>query len=111
MAPTKKQANITNIRQATANDLSRIAEILVFSKRSAYPIFQNDNDSFSTDLQVLIIIDKYNNPETANSLWVIEKNQRAIKFYESLGFRRTNNRRVVDSTSEYEFIMEYSGTR
>lgn len=41
------------IRPATINDVSRIAEILIFAKRTAYrPIFQNDRVSFN-DMQVV----------------------------------------------------------
>lgn len=42
-----------NIRQANQNDISRIAEILIFTKRMNYrPIFQNDKVSFG-ELQVV----------------------------------------------------------
>lgn len=44
------------IRNACLNDVSRIAEILIFAKRTAYrPIFQNDMVSFN-DLQVLSLV-------------------------------------------------------
>ena len=47
------------IRQATVNDLSRIAEILVFVKRIKFrPIFQDDDFSFN-ELQVLTEAKKY----------------------------------------------------
>lgn len=47
------------IRKATPNDISRIAEILVFSKRVAYrSMFQDDKSSFH-DLQVIKEINKY----------------------------------------------------
>ncbi len=48
-----------NIRRATAQDLSRIAEILVFVKRIKYrPIFRNDAYSFG-ELQVLSVAEEY----------------------------------------------------
>jgi len=47
------------IRQATVNDLSRIAEILVFVKRIKFrPIFQDDVFSFN-ELQVISEAKKY----------------------------------------------------
>lgn len=47
-----------NVRQACENDFGRIAEILVFTKRSTYrPIFQNDNVSFNV-ITVLNVIDE-----------------------------------------------------
>ena len=48
-------------RYATGEDVSRIAEILVFGKRVAYrTIFNNDVDSFK-NLQVLDVIEEYQN--------------------------------------------------
>lgn len=47
------------VRHATMEDISRIAEIIVFGKRVAYrSIFQNDYFSFN-ELQVLSIIDEF----------------------------------------------------
>ncbi|SDZ94547.1 putative acetyltransferase [Lachnospiraceae bacterium NK3A20] len=47
------------IRAAGVQDLSRIAEILVFDKRMKYrPIFRNDAYSFG-ELQVLSVADQY----------------------------------------------------
>ena len=49
----------TMVRHANIEDISRIAEIIVFGKRVAYrPIFQNDEVSFN-ELQVLDIIEMY----------------------------------------------------
>lgn len=46
------------IRKAEEKDIPRIAEILVFAKRSAYrPIFQNDEVSFNV-ITVLNVIDE-----------------------------------------------------
>ncbi|MDU4939339.1 MAG: GNAT family N-acetyltransferase [Clostridium sp.] len=48
-----------NIRKATKNDLSRIAEIYVFNNRMNYwPIFKDDGFSFG-ELQVVTMIDHY----------------------------------------------------
>ncbi len=49
------------VRKATEQDISRIAEIIVFGKRVAYrPIFQNDVVSFN-EMQVIDIIEEYRN--------------------------------------------------
>lgn len=47
------------VRHATKEDISRIAEIIVFGKRVAYrSIFQNDEVSFN-ELQVLPIVEEF----------------------------------------------------
>ncbi len=47
------------IRKARAEDIPRIAEIIVFGKRIAYrPIFQNDIVSFN-ELQVMDLVEEY----------------------------------------------------
>ena len=49
------------IRQADKQDISRIAEIIVFGKRVAYrPIFKNDYGSFN-ELQVVNLYEEYKN--------------------------------------------------
>lgn len=46
------------LRKAGNMDISRIAEILIFTKRTTYrPIFKNDNVSFN-EMQVLKEIEK-----------------------------------------------------
>ncbi|WP_026653266.1 GNAT family N-acetyltransferase [Butyrivibrio proteoclasticus] len=60
------------IRKATKEDLSRIAEILVFVKRVKYrPIFHNDDYSFG-ELQVIKVAEKYSNPAILDNIWVYE---------------------------------------
>ena len=60
------------IRKATLNDISRIAEILVFVKRMNYrSIFQNDAVSFG-EIQVLTVAEEYSHPEILGSIWVYE---------------------------------------
>ena len=60
------------IRKATIDDLSRIAEILVFVKRIKFrPIFQNDDYSFG-ELQVLRVAEKYKSPELLDNIWVYD---------------------------------------
>ena len=61
------------IRKATTEDVSRIAEILVFSKRTHYrQIFQDDEYSFR-ELQVITVIRSYEKtPERINNYWVYD---------------------------------------
>lgn len=61
-----------NIRKAMVNDLSRIAEILVFVKRIKYrPIFRNDAYSFG-ELQVLSVAEEYSASSILNHIWVYD---------------------------------------
>jgi len=60
------------IRKAKLEDISRIAEILVFVKRINYrSIFQNDNYSFG-ELQVLTVAEEYRKPELLNNIFVYD---------------------------------------
>lgn len=61
------------IRQAEAKDISRLAEILVFTKRMNYrSIFHNDAYSFG-ELQVLPVAEEYqDNPDLLKATWVYE---------------------------------------
>ena len=60
------------IRKATPEDLSRIAEILVFVKRIKFrPIFQDDDYSFG-ELQVLPVAKQYS--ELLDRIWVYDDN-------------------------------------
>lgn len=145
------------IRKATITDASRLAEILVFTKRMNYrSIFQNDKVSFG-ELQVLPLAQEYiADPhkleniwvydeefvkgmihierdwivelyvdsffqntgigarlidfaiETHNAryLWVLEKNQGAVRFYQSHGFSLTQERKLEDGTPEFIVKME-----
>lgn len=140
------------IRKATAADISRIAEILVFVKRMNYrSIFHEDNFSFNV-LQVLpvtqgyiddparldalwvyddgivkglihiedgeiceLYVDHFFQSEgigaqliqfairehSANRLWALEKNARAIAFYEKHGFRFSGEKKLHPGTPEY----------
>ncbi len=139
------------IRQAVKNDASRIAEILIFTKRMNYRrIFQNDLVSFG-EMQVYPLAKEYiDNPDKlkgiwvyddgivkgmvhiqenrieelyvdsffenqgigtelmefaiermgCNSLWVLEKNTKAIHFYKKHGFLFTGERRLQEGTTE-----------
>lgn len=142
---------MTHIRKATTADASRLAEILVFTKRMNYrPIFKNDLVSFG-EIQVLPIALAYlEHPQSleniwvyddlfvkgmvhiegtqieelyvdsffasngigsqlltfalreknADRLWVLEKNGRAIRFYERHGFVLTSERIYQEGTTE-----------
>lgn len=142
---------IGNIRIAKEKDISRIAEILVFTKRMNYRrIFQNDVYSFG-ELQVLRVSKEYTNNSTilnntyifeedfvkgimeiegkeitklyvdsffsnqgiggkliefaiekfnVQFLWVLEKNDRAIEFYNSYGFFEKGEWKYEEGTVE-----------
>lgn len=145
------------IRKAAIGDVSRLAEILIFTKRVNYrQIFQNDQVSFG-EMQVLPLAQEYlAHPEELEKIWVyedgfvkgmvhvegrelrelyvdtffqsqgiggeliqfaidscgvtylfvLEKNQRAIAFYQSHGFSLTPDRRLEEGTIEYVVKME-----
>ena len=140
------------IRCATIEDASRIAEILIFTKRMNYrPIFKNDKVSFG-EMQVYSLAKDYiENPDkliniwvyddefvkamihiegtqieelyvdvffenqgigaklveyaieqmNCDWLWVLEKNVKAIRFYEKHGFELTGEKQFEDGTTEY----------
>ena len=74
-----------NIRQATIDDLSRIAEIEVFNYRlNFYPIFQSD-DFYFNELQVHKLMEKYE--KLVGSMWVYD--EVAVK-----GFIQVENREI-----------------
>lgn len=64
---------MASIRKATLRDVSRIAEILIFTKRMYYRfIFQNDRVSFG-ELQVLPLAQEYlAHPEKLEHIWVYD---------------------------------------
>ena len=145
------------IRKATLQDVSRIAEIFVFTKRMNYrPIFQNDKVSFG-EIQVLPLAQEYMaDPEKLENIWVyddefvkgilhiegdriqelyvdsffqnqgigaalidyaiqefdvrylfvLEKNERAIRFYKRHGFSLTDERELEEGTTEYILKMK-----
>ncbi len=60
------------IRKAEPKDSSRIAEILVFTKRMKYrTIFHNDEYSFN-ELQVVKVADEFKDPELLDKVWVYD---------------------------------------
>ena len=145
------------IRKAEPKDLSRIAEILVFTKRIKYrSIFNNDEYSFN-ELQVVKVVDEFKDSELLDKVWVyddgivkgmihlegkeiselyvdyffwkegigsklveyaiekfdtkfvwtLEKNEDAIHFYESHGFKRSGKRQLEEGTPEYIVMLVY----
>ena len=146
-----------HIRKASAQDISRIAEILIFTKRMNYrPIFQNDKVSFG-EMQVLPLAQDYiDNPEKLENIWVyddefvkgtlhaegqellelyvdsffqnegigsklikfavdkldvrylnvLEKNTKAIRFYQRHGFVLTQEKQLEQGTDEYVVKMK-----
>lgn len=147
------------IRKAGIQDASRIAEILIFTKRMNYrEIFHNDRVSFG-EMQVYPLARDYiANPEKLENIWVyddefvkgmvhtegrrlvelyvdsffqnegigaklieyaiqafdvrsllvLEKNIRAIRFYQRHGFLLTQARQLEEGTTEYLAKMERS---
>ena len=142
------------IRQATAKDAARIAEIEIFNYRlNFYPIFQNDAFYFS-ELQVPCLVKAYQEcpdqfwvyddgavkgflriegreikklfvepvlqdkgiggkllkfameERNACFLWVLEKNTRALAFYERHGFHPTGEKKLEEDTTEYLLRLE-----
>ena len=144
------------IRRAEPKDISRIAEILVFTKRMKYrSIFHNDEYSFN-GLQVVKVADEFKDPEhldkvwvyddgivkgmihlegkeiaelyvdyffwkegigskliefakekfDVKSVWTLEKNGDAIRFYEAHGFKLNGKRQLEEGTPEYIVMME-----
>ena len=85
------------IRKATAKDISRIAEILVFVKRMNYrSIFQDDAVSFG-EIQVLPVAEEYSNPEILETIRVYESDG-IVK-----GLIRIVEREVVELYVEHFF--------
>lgn len=60
------------LRKAGNMDISRIAEILIFTKRTTYrPILKNDNVSFN-EMQVLKEIEKLSQPSALDNIYVYD---------------------------------------
>lgn len=63
------------------------------------PIFQGK--SIGMELLNFAICDK-----NVSFLWALEKNYRAIKFYEKYGFHTTNEKKLEEGTTEYLIKLE-----
>ncbi len=146
-----------NIRKATAEDLSRAAEIYVFNNRiNFFPIFKDESYSFG-EMQVVSLAYNYfgkeeiienlyvyddglirgfiqmngteicklfvdtffqgrgiggeliefaKNELCADNLWALEKNVRAISFYQRHGFHLTGEKKFEEDTTEYLVKLE-----
>lgn len=86
------------IRNATVQDISRIAEIIVFGKRVAYrPIFNNDDVSFN-ELRVMDLIEEYRENLALLDNFVV---------YDDGIVKGVVNRRFIDNEVELcEFYVE-----
>ncbi|SEL31448.1 hypothetical protein SAMN04487770_108135 [Butyrivibrio sp. ob235] len=95
------------IRKASISDLSRIAEILVFNYRLFfYPIFKSDEYYFD-ELQVPALMKEYAvNEHNADHLWALQKNEKAIRFYERHGFYATGEKKLEEGTTEYLILLK-----
>ena len=93
------------IRKATIEDISRIAEILVFVKRMNYrAIFRNDAVSFG-EIQVIPVAEEYSKPEILNCIWVYES-EGIIK-----GLIRIEGKEVVELYVEHFFQGQGIGAK
>lgn len=93
----EKTENSLLIRKATIEDISRIAEILVFVKRMNYrSIFRNDAVSFG-EIQVIPVAEEYSKPEMLDNIWVCES-EGFVK-----GIIRIVNKEVVELYVEHFF--------
>lgn len=92
------------IRKATLEDISRIAEILVFVKRVKFrPIFRDDDYSFG-ELQVLPVAKEYAQPEILDHIWVFDDHG-IIK-----GFIRIEGQEIVELYVDYFFQNQGIGS-
>ena len=92
------------IRKATAEDISRIAEILVFVKRMNYrSIFQNDAVSFG-EIQVIPVAEEYSDPKILENIRVYESDG-IVK-----GLIRIVGKEVVELYVEHFFQGQGIGT-
>jgi putative acetyltransferase len=93
------------IRKASVEDISRIAEILVFVKRMNYrAIFRNDAVSFG-EIQVIPVAEQYSKPEILDSIWVYEA-EGIVK-----GLIRIVGKEVVELYVEHFFQGQGIGAR
>lgn len=73
MSVSKDIKIFKNIRRASIDDISRIAEILVFSKRKNYRHIFNDDVGSFVELQVYPLVKRYvSRPELLNSIFVYD---------------------------------------
>ena len=46
------------------------------------------------------------NEHNADYLWALQKNEKAIRFYERHGFKATGEKKLEDGTTEYLILMK-----
>lgn len=93
------------IRKAAVEDLSRIAEILVFVKRMNYrAIFRNDAVSFG-EIQVIPVAEMYSKPEILENIWIFEADG-IVK-----GLIRIAGKEIVELYVEHFFQGQGIGAR
>ena len=92
------------IRKEEPKDLSRIAEILVFTKRMKYrAIFHNDEYSFN-ELQVVKLVEEYGNSKALDNIWVYDDG--IVK-----GMIHLEGREIAELYVDYFFWKEGIGTK
>ena len=92
------------IRKAVLQDVSRIAEILVFVKRIKFrPIFQDDDYSFN-ELHVLKVAKQYAWPEVLEEIWVYDDG--IVK-----GMIHIRGREIVELYVDYFFQDQGIGSK
>ena len=93
------------IRKAAVEDISRIAEILVFVKRMNYrAIFRNDAVSFG-EIQVIPVAEMYSKPEILENIWIFEADG-IVK-----GLIRIAGKEIVELYVEHFFQGQGIGAR
>ena len=60
------------IRKAEPKDISRIAEILVFTKRMKYRAISHNDDYSFNELQVVKVANEFKDSELLNKVWVYD---------------------------------------
>ena len=92
------------IRKAEPKDISRIAEILVFTKRIKYrSIFHNDEYSFN-ELQVVKLVEEYGNSQVLDNIWVYDEG--IVK-----GMIHVEGGEIVELYVDYFFWKEGIGSK
>ena len=92
------------IRKAEPKDISRIAEILVFTKRMKYrAIFHNDEYSFN-ELQVVKVADEFKDPELLGKVWIYDDG--IVK-----GMMHLEGKEIAELYVDYFFWKEGIGSK
>ena len=93
------------IRKAEPKDISRIAEILVFTKRKntdqSYVDYFFWKEGIGSKL-----VEFAKEKSDAKFVWTLEKNDDAIRFYVTHGFKLNGKRQLEEGTPEFIVMME-----